>query len=49
MSVCKFWCGSLAHIRNGARLRWIKKGLVNVDNYADAVTSIHLASNVEKH
>ena len=47
--VCKVWCGSSAHIRNEARLRWIKKGLVNVDNYADGVTSIHLAGNVEKH
>ena len=37
-----------AHIRNEARLRGIKKRLVNVENYADGVTSIHLAANLEK-
>ena len=37
-----------AHIRNEARLRGINKRLVNVENYADGVTSIHLAANVEK-
>ena len=47
--ICKIWCGSSAHIRNEARLRWRKKELVNVDNHADSVTSIHLAGNVEKH
>ena len=33
--VCKVCCDSLAHIRNEARLRGIRKGMVNVDNYAD--------------
>ena len=47
--VCKVCCGSSAHIRNEARLRGIKMGLVNVDNYADGVTSTHLAANVGKH
>ena len=47
--VCKVYCQSLAHIRSEARLRGIKKGMVNVDNYADGVTSIHLAAIGEKH
>ena len=46
--VCEICCDSSAHIRNEARLRGIKKGLVSVDNYIDRVTSIHLAVNVEK-
>ena len=44
--VCEVCCGSLVYIKNEARLRGIKKGLVN---YADSLTSIHLAANVEKH
>ena len=47
--VCEICCDSSAHIRNEARLRGVKKGLLNVDNYADGVTSIHLAANVETH
>ena len=46
---CEVCSGSSAHIRNEARLRGIKMGLVNVGNYADGVTSTHLAANVEKH
>lgn len=37
----------LSHISNEARLRGIKTGPVNLDNYADGVAYIHLA-NVEK-
>ena len=44
--VCEVCCGSLVYIKNEARLRGIKKGLVN---YAESITSIHLAANVEKH
>ena len=44
--VCEVCCTSV-HIRNEARLRGIKIGLVNVDNYADAI--IHLVANVKKH
>ena len=47
--VCEICCDSSAHIRNEARLRGVKKGLLNVDNYADGVTSIHLTANVETH
>ena len=47
--VCKACCDSLPCIRNEARLRGIKKGMVNVDNYADGVASIHLTVIVEKH
>ena len=47
--VCKVCCDSLAHIRNEARLRGIRKGMVNVDNYADGAASIRLAANVEIH
>ena len=47
--VCKVCCASLAHTSNEARSRGIKKGLVNVDNYADGVIFIHLAGNVKKH
>ena len=47
--VCKGCCHSLFHIRNEARLRGIKKGMVNVDNYADGVASIHVTTIVEKH
>ena len=43
--ICKVCCHSLAHIRNEARLRAIRKG---IGNYADGVASIRLA-NVEKH
>ena len=35
------------HIRNEARLKGIKKGSVNVDDYIDGIASIHFA-NVEK-
>ena len=45
--VCDVCCGSSAYIRNEARLKWIKMGVVNADNYADGGTSIHLAANVE--
>ena len=44
----KVCCNSLAHIRNEARLRRIKEGSLNVDNYADFVACIHLA-NVQKN
>ena len=47
--VCEVCCGSSTHIRNEPRLRGIKKGLVNVDNYANGVIFIHLAANMEKH
>ena len=47
--VCEVCCDSSAHIRNEARLRGRKKGLVNVGNYVDGVTSIHLAADLEKH
>ena len=47
--VCKVCCDSLPHIRNKYRLRRIKNGMVNVDNYADGVVSIHLAAILEKH
>ena len=47
--VCEICCDSSAHIRNEARLRGVKKGLLNVDNYADGVTPIHLVANVETH
>ena len=46
--VCKVYC-SLPHIRNEARLRGIKKGMVNVDNYADGSAYIHLTAIVDKH
>ena len=42
-------CGSSTHIRNEARLRGIKMGLVNVSNYSNGVTSIHPAANVENY
>ena len=38
---------SLPHIRNEAKLREIKKGKVNLDNYADGVASIHHTAIVE--
>ena len=44
----KVCCNSLAHIRNEARLRRVKEGSLNVDNYADFAACIHLA-NVQKH
>ena len=47
--VCKVCCDNLPHIRNEDRLRRIKNGMVNVDNYADGVVSIHLAAILEKH
>ena len=47
--VCKVCCGSSAYTRNEARSRGIKKGLVNVDNYADGVKFIHPAGDVKKH
>ena len=40
--VCKVCCDSLPHIRKEAGFRGIKKGMVNVDNYANGVASIHL-------
>ena len=49
LSVCKVCCDILPHIRNEARLRGIKNGMVNMDNYADGVASIHLTDIVEKH
>ena len=42
---------SLPHIRNEAKLRGIKKGKVNLDNYTDGVASIHhtaIAENINK-
>ena len=39
--VCKVCCDSLPHIRNEAGFRGIKKGMVNVDKYANGVASIH--------
>ena len=47
--VCKNYCGSSACIRNKAKLREIKKGLVDMGNYADGGTSVYLAANFEKH
>ena len=47
--VCEVCCDSSAHTRNEARLRGMKKGLFNVDNYGDGVISIHLAVNLEKY
>ena len=47
--VCKVCYDSLAHIKNEARLKGINKRMVNVDNYADGMASIHLAAHVEKH
>ena len=47
--VCEVCCDSSAHTENEARLRGMKKGLFNVDNYGDGVTSIHLAVNLEKY
>ena len=47
--VCKACCDSSPHIRNEDRLTGVKKGLLNVDNYADGVKSIHLAASVEQH
>ena len=47
--VYKVYYDSLPQIRNEARLRGIKKGMVNVDNYADGVASIYLTAIVEKH
>ena len=46
--VCKVFWDSLPLIGNEARLRGIKKGMVNVDNYADGVASVHLTVIVEK-
>ena len=46
--VCKVCWDSLPLIGNEARLREIKKGMVNVDNYADGVASFHLTAIVEK-
>ena len=46
--VCKVCWDSLPLIGNEARLRGIKKGMVNVDNYADGVASVHLTVIVEK-
>ena len=46
--VSKVCCSSLAHIRNEARLRRVKEGSLNVDNYADFAACILLA-NVQKH
>ena len=40
--ICKVCCDSLPHIRNEAGFRGIKKGIVNVDNYANGVASIDL-------
>ena len=45
--VCKVCCDSSAHTRNEARLRGTKKGLVNVDNHADGVTSIYRTATLE--
>ena len=39
---------SLAYIRSAARLRGIKMGWVNADNYANGIALTHL-SIVEKH
>ena len=42
---------SLPHIRNEAKLRGIKKGKVNLDNYTDGVASIRhtaIAENINK-
>ena len=39
---------SLAYIRSAARLRWIKMGSVNTNNYANGIALTHL-SIVEKH
>ena len=47
--VCNVSWDSLPVIGNEARLRGIKKGMVNVDNYADGVVSVHLTAIVEKH
>ena len=44
--VCKACRDNLAHIRNEAKLRVIKKGSVYMDNCGDGVASIGLA-NVE--
>ena len=33
--VCKVCSDSSAYIRNEARLKGIKKGMINVDNYSD--------------
>ena len=46
--VWKTCCNSLAHLRNEARLKRIKKSSLNVDIYADGAACIHLAY-VEKH
>ena len=46
--MCKV-CDSLPHVRNEARLRGIKKGILNVDNYADGVTSIDPTAVVKKY
>ena len=35
-------------MRNEATLKGIKKGMINLDNYADGVASIHLTAIVEK-
>ena len=34
----------MANIRNDIRLRGIKKGSVNADNFADVVASVYLAN-----
>ena len=46
---CKVCCGTLPHIGNKGRLSGTKNEIVNVDNYADGVASIHLTAIVEKH
>ena len=47
--VYKVYYDSLPQIRNEARLRGMKKGMVNVDNYADGVASTYLTAIVKKH
>ena len=38
--VCEVCCDSSAHTENEARLRGMKKGLFNVDNYGDGVIEL---------
>ena len=45
--VCKVCSDSSAYIRNEARLKGMKKGMINVDNYSDGVESIHLVANIK--
>ena len=45
--VCKVCSDSSAYIRNEARLKGIKKRMINVDNYSDDVASIHLVANIK--